>query len=246
MLNNLKKNSAAFTMVELAITLTILSIITASILLETLMGSSVKAENITIQRMNAIQDALRVYYRMFYRIPCPAPGQVAVDTTAYGTETGTMGTCTDNATYPMFGPANNVAMGTVPTKALALPDEYGLDGWGRKIMYAVDRRYTAKSETHTVPMAILVYDPAVSTVTEKSKNAALLFSCGKNGNGAFPATGSTIANRISSLTANANETQNITFASFDEKFYQTAFNPDGSGTARFDQIIYPITFDVVH
>jgi prepilin-type N-terminal cleavage/methylation domain-containing protein len=96
---------------------------------------------------------------------------------------------------------NNVE-GMVPTNALRLADDYAFDGWGRRIMYAVDARFTATSAFTNIPAT----DTATRmTVLDQSDNpksttaAYVLLSMGPNGHGALPrGTGTANLNIVSS------------------------------------------------
>lgn len=106
---------------------------------------------------------------------------------------------------------NTVVGGMVPTKTLQLPDDYAIDGWGRRIMYAVDVNLTAASGFTNVPVA----DAATNRITVNDATGAakdtsavyLLLSHGKNGHGSYPRSGGTarLANYIS---ADADELTN--------------------------------------
>jgi hypothetical protein len=120
---------------------------------------------------------------------------------------------------------STVAAGVVPVKSLGLPEEYALDGYGRRIMYIVDKRATRAYSTSdvtggTTPAlsiapkscfdlqtqglvgAIDIFNddsnPANDTIDTKAKDHVMwaLVSYGKAGHGAFPASGSTVAGRI--------------------------------------------------
>jgi hypothetical protein len=95
----------------------------------------------TENKMVAIQKALLDYRNAMNRIPCPADITPALTSGNFGIEGATAGTCTGGTPAANFSSGNNV-QGMVPTKTLRLPDDYAFDGWGRRIMYAVDKRFT--------------------------------------------------------------------------------------------------------
>ena len=95
---------------------------------------------------------------------------------------------------------SKIVTGGVPTKTLNLPDEYGFDGYGRRMMYTVDNRATAATSCQSLQGQKLKGDIKIlkaynATQVEDSVMWALM-SYGKDGHGAFPMEGSTLANRI--------------------------------------------------
>lgn len=88
---------------------------------------------------------------------------------------------------------NTVVGGMVPTKTLRLPDDYAIDGWGQRIIYAVDVNLTSASGFSNVP----VTDSATNRITVNDATGAskatsvvyLLLSHGKNRHGAYPRAG---------------------------------------------------------
>lgn len=136
---------------------------------------------------------------------------------------------------------NTVVGGMVPTKTLQLPDDYAIDGWGRRIMYIVDVNLTATAGAANVP----VTDSATNRITVNDASGAakttsavyLLLSFGKNGHGGYIRGGSStrLANYIS---ADADELTNCHCSStaaataFSATFVQ---KPISTGT--FDDLV---------
>lgn len=147
-------------------------------------------------------------------------------------------------------------IGTVPTRTLGLPDEYMLDGWGRRIMYFVNA-----SATHTDSCRDLqrngftgnlevANDESTGYIRDRVMWA--LVSYGPDGHGAFPANGSTIAGRYDAKATNANTLHNaLVDSSFTNQFNQAPNNyyigqtliyPDESSvtTGGFDDIVWTL------
>ena len=71
---------------------------------------------------------------------------------------------TINLTIPATANALGVTLtfgsnveGMVPITSLHLPQDYAIDGWGNRIMYAVDARFTASGAMTPYPAAISMY-----------------------------------------------------------------------------------------
>lgn len=148
-------------MLELSIVLTIIALITGmSLLAGQGVLESVRRSS-TEEKMNVIEKALMDFRVLHNRLPCPTRYGSTPAESLYGMEytnaavnggTGSP-TCEIRSGPPEF--FDNVVEGYVPVKALGLPDEYMLDGWGRYIRYAVDMNAA-------VPDAFLTIRPSES------------------------------------------------------------------------------------
>lgn len=121
----------------------------------------------------------------------------------------------------------SLAAGVVPVRSLGLSDDYMLDGYGRRITYVVDTRAT--DQTTCRDMAT-TKSPGLITVKDNYNYVMwTLISHGRNGHGAFPAQGSSVANRINSGSTSTDERINA--------FVDASFNPTfgldstGAGTS---------------
>lgn len=253
---------SGFTLAELAILLAVLSIIIGSLMLQMVTGSAIGAQETTLKRMQAIEQAVMAYWLVNNRIPCPAAGSAALDDADFGAESGTPGDCTDGAAAgALYGPisatCNNwntncatgctsncgAVMGVVPVRRLNLPDEYALDGWSRRITYIVDERYTVSQSIEPDP-ALIVTDShsAPAATNELGRYPLLMISHGRHGDRAFPANGSTVSNRPNTLTLNNTELHNVTDNPFNNRFVLQPFRPDlASASGRFDQLVRPVS-----
>jgi len=251
-------------------------------------SSDAEKQAITVQRMQAIEEAMKSFMIANLRRPCPADGSLAVSATNFGVEGATPGTCTGGTPAANFGyisggsstmtttggtltsgiktvtglanltyiypgafvtgtgiaagtyvasvdsttqitlSANATASGAqnlsfytavagmVPTRSLGLPEEYALDGWGRRITYVVDRRATLAGDATSVsyPLScqdlrnqslkgsIRIFNSATDTAAKDQVMSALI-SYGRAGHGAFPIGGSSVANRINAAPGSA-------------------------------------------
>ncbi len=146
---------------------------------------------------------------------------------------------------------NPLVAGGVPTRSLGLPDEYGIDGYGRRIVYMVDQRVTraegctALQNNHLLGALALSNSSTFSTGTYDYTMWALL-SYGKDGQGAVGIQGSALNSRIQTGNANASSLSNAFYDSAEATSYaplglvnKLATNTYTSGALdQFDDIVW--------
>ncbi len=138
---------------------------------------------------------------------------------------------------------NPLVAGAVPTKALGLPDEMAIDGFGRRIVYMVDARATVSSNCSALQNDGLQGALALSSSSTFSTGTYdhvmwALLSHGADGQGAVGIQGSTLTNRI--------KTGNVDASTLNNAFYDSSqvlsFNIEGlvnkPATATFDDIVW--------
>ncbi len=214
---------AGFSLLELSAVLAIIAVITAATLST---GSSVVESSrkvSTNNKLDAIEEALLASRLANNRLPCPgdpALTDIPANSTTYGYETGTIGTCGGGSTvsYTLPSPSSNtnipegtpIVEGAVPVKALGLPDEYQWDGWGRKFVYSVWAPLTATNAFTVYGVlpscgAITIQNGALPTHGTRTATAAYaLVSFGPDGNGGYLKSGT----RYFSGSDNADEWTN--------------------------------------
>jgi prepilin-type N-terminal cleavage/methylation domain-containing protein len=141
-----------FTLLEMSIVLLIIATVAVGSMSIFTAAMQERRVDDTNAKMKTLQTALLNYRLAFNRIPCPADITAAIDTAAFGVEVGTPGdgNCT-GANWGNYPPLGNNVGGMVPTKALRLPDDAAIDGWGRRIVYYVDPRFTANNAFTLIP-----------------------------------------------------------------------------------------------
>jgi prepilin-type N-terminal cleavage/methylation domain-containing protein len=131
-----RENSKGFTLVETAIVLVIGGLILT--MLFNSMNIYMKNTKLktTRERIAAIDEQVQIYLEDRGFLPCPASLSAEPDTTSattpYGGETNCSNAAIANHTF-----GTTVRIGMVPTRTLNLPDEFGYDAWGNRLLYAV-------------------------------------------------------------------------------------------------------------
>lgn len=109
-------------------------------------------------------------------------------------DTAGSGTGVSNGTIVTPGAADkNIRIGNVPTRAMNLPDDMGLDDWGNRIYYVVAQEMALPGATAANPASIggiTVEDPSGNAMSAQAGNIVLLLmSTGGDPRGAMNAEG---------------------------------------------------------
>ncbi|NCA28371.1 MAG: hypothetical protein EBS92_03745 [Proteobacteria bacterium] len=240
MMNNQKKTFLkAYTLIELSISLMIISLIIAGIF-SMATGSVVKSKkSSTNDKINKIYRALGIYLATNKRLPCPALLTESINDSAnFGVESRpSSGECGG-----FSGSSSNLRYGMVPVRQLNLSSDYAIDDFGNKISYIIDKRYTGDFMTNIVKDASSFGTaPSTSLITIKERQldgvsdielsqltVVVILSHGPNGFGSYNANDAT-SNPAPSDSFEAN---NHYSASYDNIFYSEALNSDD-----FDDIL---------
>ncbi len=139
-MNKLKQKG--FSLIELSIVILIVSIFAASVI--NLLGkrNSTEDNKATKDKLEVIMEALKVYYKVNLRLPCPALFTVKSFEAGFGVGTLPAGSC---STAPGRHTASGARAGMVPVVDLGLPASYAFDVWNNRITYVVDASLTQTS-----------------------------------------------------------------------------------------------------
>jgi prepilin-type N-terminal cleavage/methylation domain-containing protein len=205
-----------FSLLEMSIVLLIIAVVVGSG--AAMFSASVKQQQSkeTLLKMQAIQKALLDYRRAFNRIPCPADLALPMTDANFGVEawkdpsTPTSTSCNGGVPAATYTDGGTLYEGAVPVKTLKLPDDYVVDGWGRRFDYAADGTLTAYNAFDTVAVndtqvRFTIVPTITSVMTITSYPVYVLISYGEDGHGAFTREGSaTILNTSNSDDQNEN------------------------------------------
>ena len=185
-----------FTLVELAVVLTIVAFLLASLMYT--FSAQVDQRNIeeTRRRLEQARELVLSYAQINGRLPCPAR---SVNTAAPVTVTGdevrdAAGNCVGDAVTDYYGGTN---LGLLPARTIGMsqidPAGFALDAWGNRIRYAVSNLITACSGTSTTcqPNDLLICKSATgitatacggatNQIMSQSLVVAIVYSTGKN------------------------------------------------------------------
>ncbi len=162
-----EKSESGFTLVEMAIVIMIGGILLA------FMGSALlsymKKNRIvtTEHRINVVKESIVQYLSVNGRYPCAARRNVNAAHVNFGREISTdcnaAGVVAGTVRVAVAAPVGAVRIGALPTRTLNLPDEYAIDGWGKRFTYAV----TEDQATNLLYQA----DGGVISVVDRSGNS---------------------------------------------------------------------------
>jgi prepilin-type N-terminal cleavage/methylation domain-containing protein len=129
------KNKKAYTLIELSITILIISLLMAGVF-SFATGSINNAKSaLTKQRMDEIYKSMGTYLMVNKRLPCPASILTSkVNDANYGQEVAVGAGCEGAGVYKSSTNAD-LFFGGVPIRALNLSSEYAEDGYGNKFNY---------------------------------------------------------------------------------------------------------------
>ena len=231
----------AFSLIELSIVIIIISILLSgalSIATSTTNSAKIKTTN---NNIDEIYKALKVYLLANNRLPCPAPiTAIKTNSSNYGKISETQVNCYESGVYTSTVNANLV-YGMVPVQDLGLGTEMAEDGYGSKLAYIVDKRFTNSSTfglsaSNSGLMMTVKEITSAGSDQENTKEAIfLIISHGANKSGAFgvnSATQNTASDDGKEQLNYAVPTVDAT-ASIGNTFYYRAGNSD-----VFDDVVF--------
>lgn len=135
-----RKNSRGFTIIEIAIVVTIGGVLMASFSSALLSYLNQAQIDTTRQRIETIQQAIEDYLGVNGNLPCPAATTIGIDQPNFGAEADNPAgvECDDPAIAGLINQGSAaIKLGSVPVRDLNLSDEYMIDAWGARFSYVV-------------------------------------------------------------------------------------------------------------
>jgi len=231
-----KNNLSGFTLIEMAVVLTILALSAAGGL--TILSKAIRAQKTddTNDKMEHIMSAIEAYVTEYGHLPCPTSSAdgLGEEESGFG-----IGTATNNCSSIPGGfksAANNVVRGFVPVYTLKLSPDYFYDGWNRRFSYIVDEDLTSSAGFDANTGSIDIQNSAGVTLTGGELAAVLLISHGERGHGAHRLKGANPTQIDDGLTppnyeeANGNEN-----SAFDTLFRDVPHRNIDGGTDETDE-----------
>lgn len=263
--NQIGLKKTAFSLIELSVVILVISILAAGALSVSTV-SLVNAKNkVTKERMEAIYKAIGTFVARNYRLPCPASLTIAKSSANYGTEDGSGDCATQGDGIYTSTIQSNIVYGMVPVKALGLADDVAEDGFGTKIAYIVNAKFTeAEYPTATDTDGFSFYEDTGSDMiniyqlpsTNNISNAVfVLLSHGANKYGGFnkysTSQNSTLSaetyegyNSLSSVTDNTSPTiDTASFGVIPSNPTEVSITLTNSDSDDFDDIAFYKTRD---
>ena len=219
-----------FTLLEMSIVLAIIAVVMGGGLAIFSAALDKRQFQETQMKLAAIQKAFLNYRITYNSLPCPADITQPYASQYFGLAVPYSGCFTSTAHYfgtttglrkALISPPPEVTYlsttsaavaGMVPTRTLQLPDDYAIDGWGRRIYYVVDYRFPQSNSFTTIPItnatARLTINAATAGPTKTTLAVYVLISFGPNGHGAWPRNSSGTIARISAKSVNTDELTN--------------------------------------
>lgn len=193
-----------FTLVELAIVLVIVALLTSGLMMGISAQRASAENNDAQQQLDNIREALLGYAMAKGNLPCPGDPALTSADAKVGTED-----------RPASGSPCNRIYGVIPWVTLGLPET---DPWGRRFTYFASNSFSAPvpagalaSFTLTTLGNANIKDAVGSSANIASEIPAVVISHGNNGLGAWQPNGTQLPGAVGDELENANST--LTFVS---------------------------------
>jgi prepilin-type N-terminal cleavage/methylation domain-containing protein len=194
------KNNNGFSLIELAVVLTILSMLVTVIITIVPFKEEKESNQVTEKNLEIIEEAILAFYNQKGYIPCPSSRDAAIASSAFGVSTDcSFDDTASNINAPSFvdeksgASDDRIRIGAVPTRDLNLPDDLAFDGWNNRITYSVTAELGINDALFNLKkpnIGIEVRDSnGTNMIPSGSTVAFVLVSHGRDGAGAWNYSG---------------------------------------------------------
>lgn len=232
-----KKYGKAFSLIELSILITVISVVIAGFLSVSISRVATNKASSSNNNIDAIYQALGKYLVANKKLPCPAPiTDIKSSTSTYGVAAS----ASDCVSAGVYLGATNLVYGMIPTKTLGLASSVAEDAYGNKIVYVVDKRLTT---TTSDSFENYVGASTIIQISGASVSNALfvIMSRGANQSGAYAANSASPSASVSAESSNdlssVNDAVSPPTSTFDDTFLAS------SGSSDFDDVVFYKTRD---
>lgn len=260
------RQSSGFTLIEVVIVLLIGGILLASFgsgLLIYFNNTKVSASKEKLERIN---ETLVEYLAINQKLPCPADTTATVDSANFGREVDALPVSTvdcdtggnRNGTIVVSGARNVnggaqevVRIGSVPTRALNLPDEFMYDSYGSRFLYAVSAELATDAAGYNPNNGVIdvqdsggnsLLNNPLSPPAPQGQNAHyVLLSHGPDQQGGITVDGVTIEACPASAATGGFDVENCD--NNDAIFLRTILSTENLGATQFDDQVLYNSFD---
>jgi len=238
-MNKKRKNNFGFSLLEMSITILILSILLIGGINFICYLTALSKKQTTERKITDLKKEIEKYVLENKKLPCPADLSVSGESNNYGVENRDSNTnkCSDTQTSGYFI-NENLIYGLIPTKTLELTDDFTTDGWENQIVYVVDKRFTNDYDSSNNTGFFISGGKSITIKDYSRNNASLdnaiyvMVSNGKNGIGSFKNGNNTWnSSDLNKVTEISEKENTYSDGTFDNIFVKDTEN------SNFDDII---------
>ncbi|MCB9983712.1 MAG: type II secretion system protein [Rhodospirillales bacterium] len=197
------KDERGFTLVELAVVLIIIGILSGAFFSFMHVLSMSRKSELLDSKLDIIRRAISEYIEddpldptdiTEMRYPCPASPTAAIGSAEYGVENRVGGVCSaTNGVAQAIGTAGQVVfIGAVPTRTLSIAGDYMYDPYHNRFTYAVSGNLTQVNALSGVNSGAITIVDESATITDRAHFA--LVSHGEIGTGGYSDGGALLGN----------------------------------------------------
>jgi prepilin-type N-terminal cleavage/methylation domain-containing protein len=232
----IKKTSLScrgFSIVEMAVVLTVIGMIAGAALAVTAAKQESDKAKLSQQRIEFILEAVEDFVAKNGFIPCPADPLLDFQNPDFGFSVLDCVSSSECTTILIGGAS--LCAGTVPVRSLGISHQLMLDGWNRKFTYGMTPALGKNESTYTAtPQGDIGIHSETISGTEIGRAAVLVLSHGQNGHGAWRAKGvASLDDVVSASSPTTIDIENANSTTMNEKYVQQLPSADNDDILIF-------------